>query len=88
MRLLRKSGFVELEGVATYECYASMDDRRRWAEMAAAMCRESTLATQMIELRLSDSVKLEGWARAWLAWAENLDAFLARAQVHGVGHKL
>ena len=87
MRLLRNSGFVEVDGGATYECYASTDDKRHWAEMAAAMCRQSTAATQMIELGLVDSVKLEEWARASLAWAENPDAFLARAQVHGVGRK-
>ena len=87
MRLLRKSGFVEVEAGATYECYTTMDDRRRWADMEAAMCRESTRATQMTELGWVDSDKLERWARAWLAWAENPDAFLARSYVHGLGHK-
>ncbi len=87
MRLLRKSGFVEVEVGATYECRASMEDRNRFAQMLAAMCRDSAFATGLIELGWADSAKLEGWAQAWMAWAENPDAFNAEAHVHGVGHK-
>ena len=87
MRLLRKSGFVEVEVGATYESFASMEDRHRWAQMAAAMCRKSSFAIQITELGWIDSAKLEGWAQAWLAWAENPDAFHASAYVHGVGRK-
>jgi len=45
------------------------------------------MATQMIELGWADHDKLERWGKAWLAWAENPDAFYAHAWVHGVGHK-
>jgi ubiquinone/menaquinone biosynthesis C-methylase UbiE len=87
IRLLRKSGFVEVEVGASYDCYPSMEDRNRFAQMVAGMCRESAFATGLIELGWADSAKLEGWAQAWMAWAANPDAFLAEAKVHGVGHK-
>jgi ubiquinone/menaquinone biosynthesis C-methylase UbiE len=86
-RLLREGGFAPIEVAASFETDSTPETVQRWARMAASMCREGNLATGLIEQGWIDRDRLELAALAWLAWAENPDAFQARAWVHGLGRK-
>jgi ubiquinone/menaquinone biosynthesis C-methylase UbiE len=89
-RLLRESGFVIEAVSASHESFATLEEVRLFAQALADVWRNlspGSTAAQLLELGWADREELELFARNWLAWAEEPDAFTVRAWIHGVGRK-
>lgn len=84
--LLRQAGFVNIVASATYESYGTEEDVRLWGQTIAKMFSTEAQVEQFIQLGSNPS-EIEAMHQAWLAWAEEPDAFLADVRCEAVGWK-
>ncbi len=85
--LLNQSGFSRVEASASYECWATPERTRAWAERGARHFTNPPFSDQVIELGWADQAKLEEMAAASRRWGEHPDAFRTRAWGEAIGWK-
>jgi len=73
----RAAGFTEVTPSAGVWCFATAEDRAYWGGMWADRILTSALATQLLADGLATPEELQGISRAWAAWAEHPDAWIA-----------
>ncbi|MEM7127675.1 MAG: class I SAM-dependent methyltransferase [Chloroflexota bacterium] len=86
-RLLHETGFVNIQLSASYDCYATPADRRRFGQAVAAMLeKDQFFYNNFMKLGvMSDEIK--EIRSAWLSWSEDPHAFHAAARAEVVGWK-
>jgi len=71
------AGLVEVTPSASAWCFADPDDRAYWGGMWADRILTSALAAQLLDEGRSTRAELEEISRAWTAWSEHPDAWIA-----------
>ncbi len=85
--LLEQAGFVGVDGSASLEAYASLEQRRWFARVHGGIALVSPYADEWLRRGWADKETLQQINRAWLAWAEQPGAFAAVAWCEAVGWK-
>lgn len=76
-----QAGFNEVSPSASAWCFATEEDRRWWGGLWAQRTTESSLADRAVELGICQRADLEGFAAAWLRWADDPSGWFA--MLHG-----
>ncbi len=82
--LLREAGFFSIEASASYNCPSTPDEINLWVRTALT---PTYVEDRAIELGLTDRSEYNEIKKAWIAWGEHPDAFMARARGEAVGWK-
>jgi ubiquinone/menaquinone biosynthesis C-methylase UbiE len=82
--LFHEAGLSRIEAGASYECYATLEKTRQWANMVARVY-EGRVGQQMIEIGLTNKEELAEIVDASTRWGEDPGAFLGRSWGHAVG---
>lgn len=85
--LARQAGFEPTMLSASFDVYGDLEEVRLLAQVAAARCYEPDYVQRVVSNGLATLDKLAAQAAAWLAWAEEPDAFFALAHGEVVGWK-
>lgn len=73
----RAAGLPEVEPSASAWCFATPADRDFWAGMQADRITGSRIADLAREAGAADAAELDALAGAWLAWAQDEDAWFS-----------
>jgi ubiquinone/menaquinone biosynthesis C-methylase UbiE len=73
----RAADFTDVTPSASTWCFATPEDRDYWGGMWADRILTSALATQLLDEGLSTSDELHRISRAWTAWSQDPDAWIA-----------
>ena len=85
--LVRQAGFQPTIPSASFDVYGDQAGVRLIAEVASGRCYEPDYVQRIVNNKLATAEKLAELADAWLAWAEEADAFFALAHGEVVGWK-
>lgn len=85
--LLIGAGFVDVTAAASYESYASLEERRFISQVAEGRVTERDFVERVTERGLASTTELHEMRAAWLAWPDRPDAFVAIAHGEAVGRK-
>lgn len=86
--LVRQAGFEPTIPSASFDVYGDRDGVRLIAEVASSRCFDPDYVQRVVRNGLATPAKLATLAEAWLAWAEEPDAFFALAHGEVVGWKV
>lgn len=77
----RSVGFTSVTPSASAWCFATPEERSWWGGLWAERFTRSSLAEQLVAHGLATPDDLDGFAAAWLGWAESPDGWFA--MIHG-----
>jgi ubiquinone/menaquinone biosynthesis C-methylase UbiE len=85
--LLQQAGFERVAATSKYFSYGTSDAVRTFAGARADECRDGWYADVAVKHGLATAADLDEMKRAWLAWEESPDAYLAFAWCRALGWK-
>jgi SAM-dependent methyltransferase len=85
--LLIGAGCTDVEATTTYFSYGTEERVRSFGLRQAADCREDWYVESLAKYGLADSAEIDELERAWLAWSESPDAFVAFAWGRATGRR-
>lgn len=85
--IVRQAGFQPTIPTASFDVYGDQEGVHLIADVASSRCHEADYLQSIVGSGLATRERLAEWADAWLAWAEEPDAFFALAHGEVVGWK-